>query len=521
MYIEPNSTVIVCHNIPWDKDYTHVVEWEHMESSTVQHNVIKSNVYKKFEYNAMTYQRVNRGTIRVEQKADDLYDCNYLAFQNTNYGDKWFYAFITEINYINDITSEIRYELDVITTYAFDYEVDTCFIERAHQPYSDQPGDNLVPENLEIGEYIDKDWKRTNYSNNLSIIVAATFDKKYEPHYGGFYGGILSGLVLNTFPYTDAGASEAINFAYQAGEKADGIVDIYVAPTFTVQNVSYAARDTFEMGARPTTIDWYTPRNKKLLTYPYTFLYVTNAQGNAAEFRYEFFSNPSNCSAAIYGDCTGNPSLTLIPILYKLGTSPTTSENIDEKITLSGFPHISYINDVYRQWIAQNANSLSLNSVASAVTSGIGATIVSGGNVLAGVGAGAISLLGSITGIMTQTVRQSVMPNQARSAGSPGGLLAFKSLDFFAVNKSITPEFAQIIDGYFDMFGYAQHKLGKPSDYIGKRPEYCYIKTNGAHISGSIPANHAMKICELYDRGMTFWQNPANIGNYELNNSPS
>lgn len=55
--------------------------------------------------------------MRVEKKAEDLYDCNYLAFQNTSFGSKWFYAFITSVEYVNNITSEITFEIDVLQTY--------------------------------------------------------------------------------------------------------------------------------------------------------------------------------------------------------------------------------------------------------------------------------------------------------------------------------------------------------------------------------------------------------------------
>ena len=42
--------------------------------------------------------------------------------------------------------------------------------------------------------------------------------------------------------------------------------------------------------ARQLTLDGYAPRNNKLLSYPYNFLYVTNNQGNSAIYRWEFFN---------------------------------------------------------------------------------------------------------------------------------------------------------------------------------------------------------------------------------------
>ena len=37
-----------------------------------------------------------------------------MMFQNSAYGDKWFYAFITSVEYVNDVTSNISFEIDVM-----------------------------------------------------------------------------------------------------------------------------------------------------------------------------------------------------------------------------------------------------------------------------------------------------------------------------------------------------------------------------------------------------------------------
>lgn len=44
--------------------------------------------------------------------AENLYDCNYIMFQNASFGTKWFYAFITSVAYENNETSRITMEID-------------------------------------------------------------------------------------------------------------------------------------------------------------------------------------------------------------------------------------------------------------------------------------------------------------------------------------------------------------------------------------------------------------------------
>ena len=45
---------------------------------------------------------------------------------------------------------------------------------------------------------------------------------------------------------------------------------------------------------KPSTLDGYTPKNKKLLTFPYCFLLVSNNNGNSNVYHYEKFTS-SNC----------------------------------------------------------------------------------------------------------------------------------------------------------------------------------------------------------------------------------
>ena len=81
----------------------------------------------------------------------------------------------------------------------------------------------------------------------------------------------------------------------------------------------------------------------------------------------------------------------------------------------------------------------------------------------------------------------------------------------------IRSEYARIIDDYWTRYGYPKRRLAIPD--ITARPEYTYTKTIGAYIYGDAPASDLQKIASYFDNGITFWQNPANVGNYNINNS--
>ena len=127
MYIEPNSNIRILKDVPLDKTFDHTI---YFNSASAQATYFMG--LQKYNLNNYTYQRVKRGYARVGIKADNLYDCNYMMFQNTSYGNKWFYAFITSVEYLNNECSQIEFEIDVMQTWFFDYSLDQCFVEREH-----------------------------------------------------------------------------------------------------------------------------------------------------------------------------------------------------------------------------------------------------------------------------------------------------------------------------------------------------------------------------------------------------
>ena len=71
---------------------------------------------------------------------DDLIGYNYVMYQNTHYSNKWFYAFITGMEYLNDNTTKITIVTDPFQTWQFDITFKQCFVEREMiAPNSDVP----------------------------------------------------------------------------------------------------------------------------------------------------------------------------------------------------------------------------------------------------------------------------------------------------------------------------------------------------------------------------------------------
>lgn len=166
MYIQPNSIIRLLKGVPLDNTYTDTI---YFPSASSQQSHFQSYPSKLFTN--QTYQRVNKGTLRVQVKADDIYDYNYLMFQNTSYGSKWFYAFINKVNYINDNTSEVEYEIDEIQTWFFEATLEPSFVVREHTD-NDNIGEHIAVEPVETGTPIATDITDKSLFNDYAVVVA-------------------------------------------------------------------------------------------------------------------------------------------------------------------------------------------------------------------------------------------------------------------------------------------------------------------------------------------------------------
>ena len=90
---------------------------------------------------------------------------------------------------------------------------------------------------------------------------------------------------------------------------------------------------------------------------------------------------------------------------------------------------------------------------------------------------------------------------------------------FYGDILSIRAEFARIIDDYFNMFGYATNRVKTPN--ITGRPHWNYVKTKGVVLDvANAPQPYIQKITDCFNKGITFWHNPSEVGNYALDNRP-
>lgn len=576
-YIEPETTVQFL-NVPFDPDYENTMYWSTVsEQETYMETKILLTVGRN------SYQRKTKGVIRVGWTADlqtprnsvirALYNANYMRYKNTNYENKWFYAFVKQVEYVNNNTVDVRYEIDVMQTWACDYSLLECFIERQHT-ITDNIGEHTVPEGLEHGEYFDTPLSvssgsqvgNTSFEYTPAVCLITTFDSQGNYSDGRIIhgrtnqGNLFSGLYYTIWQLT-AGNVDAINDTLEAicgsdgnygtalqiieksGVKvprflAEGVVALFMMPlefasSITGGSVSPPVLNSFDIRTGGSyLIGSYRPRNKKLMCYPYNLMYITNNQGGSAEYRWEDFNNPISCQLNIWGNVSPNGGMYIAPAGYK-GYS---GENPDEMLQITGFPMCSWSNDAYKAWVAQNAGTIGAGILGTSMswanvlapwlmegqagqiagtalsTDIQGRAYPSAGDNLFGTLSAGKGLIGGTMGALAQIYDHKRKPPQAH--GNANTSLNYQAglMSFYYYRKHIKEEYAKIIDAYFDMYGYKVNMVGVPNR--NARPCYTFIKTIGCAVDGALPADDAKAIQAIFDKGIRFWKPSATFGVY-------
>lgn len=535
--IIPNGTVIFYSGVKMDPNYQNTLRWLTYEA---QQNFFLNTLPRLATVERISYQRVTRGVIRVQLGISVLNTCNYMAFVNTDLNNKWFYAFVTRTEYVNNTTTDIFYELDYIQTYYFQASFGPCFVEREHVA-NDTVGAHTLPEPVRINSNI-----APTLIQNINVgdcaIVCAKVDIEEDQEFAAAekVGNLVNPIKFYIFNsgYNDRTVGATVYKGFhtltgllmtQAWANAESeVVSFFMfpfnllgAPTDSGSNS--LTRDVLSTDVnipRPTNLHGYVPRNNKLFTYP--FSYVTVDNGDAVnQYRWEWFRNTAVQFRYIGALCC-NPEVYLMPIAYN-NSDGNAAPCWAEKSVINNFPQIPFAVDSYRAWLAQT-QSTRKNKLISGIATGAvggGSTGAAAGPIGAAVGA----FIGGVGGAITAGINNSIADAEARdqankwSGASTGNTeIATGNLAFRVNHMCLTAEQAKVIDDFFSMYGYQVNEVKAPS--IHTRARWNYLKTNGLNVIGSVPAECYDALRRIHEHGITYWENHAEIGNYALSNPP-
>lgn len=540
--ITPQGIVYLCKT-PLESDYKNQLTFTNKEA---QEEYFNSKITFAFNNEQYTYIKKD-STITIGKPIDEINNCNYLFYRNVGFTNKIYYCFIKSMEYVNENSTRIYFETDVFQTYQFDIEYNTTFVEREHVN-DDTIGLHTIPEGLETGEYVVQVGTETpyqltglHYLINTYICIAITeLPGEATPgvytNDGRLYDGIYSGLFYLIFQngvYADKFIRGANSLT-----TGDIIHSIFMVPK-DICDVSSSDFTEHTIGGIETVFAWnrwsstpqvlgeiginketyldedYVPRNMKLLTYPYRYFTISNNAGSSNVYQYEMFTETQQtitCNFVIKGTISPGCNIRLIPENCKQG-------NLINALDGAKLPTCSWTTDPYINWLTQNSVNLKLNTIKSigAIVGGTAVTLATGGTG-AFIGAGLIATgVGGIFDSVKSNYEHSLTPETA-NGGANQGDLNFSDKNTFSLYKmSIKKEMAQVIDRYFDMFGYKVNMIKTPN--ITGRVYYNYVKTIDCNFDGDIPQEYMKQIRAMFDSGITLWHDPTKMYDYSVNNA--
>lgn len=529
-----DSELRLYRHIPLDPRYEHTLLWgNRAEQEAFFSASYNAGQYFVGQFTDFKYLRKN-ASVSVSYDAETLEDLgvNYLAMRNDG---KWRYYFVLDKVYKSPSCTELVVELDVMQTYQFDWDIPACFVEREHVT-DDTIGVNLLDEGLELGEYVMNIGTTTEGIEELAIIiqssvslVSATGVEVGDDVQGEIIGGVYSGFPL----YCVRANSDGVNALHVTLDrldllgKTDGIQSMWMYPSglldvqwATEGEYVYKVRGLMKqdiVGARAGSVNTYVPRNKKLLTFPYCFVYAYNNMGQGAQYRYELFTDGSP-HFSIGGNIANDGIVRLVPRNYR-------NYNYDNEsgLSLSGYPTCAWSQDLYKIWMAQNSNTQALAIQSGEWTTGMGAVQTAAGLIdlvtMEGIGTtmAGIDKIHSgqmqIESVMAQRSDVMVQPPQAKGTQSGCTNISLGIQTFTLVNYSIGYGFAKRIDAYFDMYGYRVNEVKEPN--LNTRQLWNYVKTISCVVLGNIDTSDRRKIGAIFDKGITLWHNPMSMYRYD------
>lgn len=507
---------------PLEKDSEHTLNFSTINDQTAYFltKVIKS-------YTDFTYIRDSQ-TLVVPENYDVIYTCNYLMYKNTGFNNKYFYAFITKMEYVSENSTRIYFEIDSLQTWFFQLNMNRVFVEREHVN-DDTIGLHTIPEDLETGEYVClTDPFTTSYGDVSNCWLCLT--KTGSQSHGYYQNGQYTGLAYYFFkddPNLGLAFNALNDYIDTQISNTDEIVSIFPIPKALVEDhvtfypfgtggwkygsltsISTTAFDMGTFGGTTSNVlgNNYSPTNRKLLCYPYRYLYLTNNVGGSNIYKYEDFEGaPSfDINAMLSISC----SINAVPNDYK-----NVEDNYNESLMGAKFPVASWTTDVYTNWLTQNGVNKDFANIVSEGDVKLGRAL----NMFGVTNLDKTGISSNIFSSMQQIYSYQKAPDSAKGNVNGGDIFYSMNLCNFSLYQYvIKEEYAKCIDQYFNVYGYKVNTVKVPN--ITGRRNWNYVKTIGCNFNGDIPQEDLEKIKQLFNNGITFWHNAENFLDYSVNN---
>lgn len=540
----PNTTLYV-GVVPWNSDLKNVQSYP---SRAEQISTIQGLLIHKYEH--INIIRRDSDLI-LKGVNEDLTQCNYLMYQNADISNKWYFAFIDNVQYNSLNSVIISHTIDVWQTYQFDITYYKNLILRAHVAKSaDTVGRWLAPEPISVAPeferkhnvFNDLSWTPKYVLHSTSVYNPNT--KKYE--YKGNGAGATLSAEYGKFVNTDADVQAVINnygrkspdeIIEDAGSTVDWknilsaflsggssvnsynailglqgstsiaelqdhrneLIGLYAIPAWVHDGTNRYATNNIKKKDISITLPTatlacgYTPRNKKMLSSLCKAYLFYNENGFKLPLKPELFTSDTPTFTVKSTELSTNS------FLLQIGSYADYTAKTN-KISYNCENRIGY-----------DANT-GLDKVLNGLTAIVGVV-----NSVASVASQGFA--GNIGGAFQQSINMiDAVGQRGVNTGASGDILSITEKRAMPVFADVSPTEAQCryIDDYLDIYGYAINEIGKISTYMKNRSNWNYIQVANCNIKVSAPNDDVNKLKQMFENGVTIWHKK--FGDYDQNN---
>lgn len=352
-----DNLLTLARGIKLDREYKNVLN----PDTDWIYNIIHEKEHLILETTDFSYIR-HSGIIKINQPINIVQQANYIAFLNSL--EEWtYFGWIDRLEYVSDNCTAIYWTMDIWSTYTLPawrdstglWRLQDCYVVREHVN-SDDIGDNLQPENVNLGDYrlisnavYNLEGRTSEKTYGAVFITSADQDGNVNPaSFGAFRGNVYTGLDYTRIYTTARDASAFNSFIDNYKNHPDDIVAILMCPYWILTTCSesngFIATDTLSL----TLTKAGNYKNNKCYTYPYTKVQLDNNNGDIIDLAFENFVNTGNIARIkITGIYAPAPEAVAVPVGYN-----NNNYGFDLMVKLNNFPACSWASDYFENWWA-------------------------------------------------------------------------------------------------------------------------------------------------------------------------
>lgn len=510
--------------------------------------------------------RIRNGVVSFNVGEDAIRHCNYMMFQNQNFSDKWFFAYILKTEYVNNGLTYVYYDIDAMQTYGFDITLMDCYVER-ETTATDEIGEHTLGENLGGPELkFSNRLGGEGFNNNVTATIFTSAKMEQQGNWTTAPITVINNLMTMTTPTVRADyivngnivpaswvALESVVQDLVENNYSESIIGGVIMPTeFSITTqTSNIHIEQYEWSQMRGSLDGYVPKNNKMFNSPYCVIRLQTSDGQAVFLQPEYMTGDKIRFRRV-ATCSMTPEVAIIPMGYK-GQDYAYSE----ALSISNFPQFSIAIDGYKAWVAsggleraqlelsQITRSAQLKQTQNVVNS----TIDTVGNTASIISAGGEAYLtGGLKGtdeVISSSVKATkdlsnaiftelelensitfanenfdlqnaiakTFPPSTKGHSVGNALISDLKVGYTVDRFTINYDNAKAIDDYFTMYGYRVNTLKKPT--LHNRNRFTYVKTSGCKVNGGAPSDMITRIENILNAGCRFWADHEHMCDYD------